>query len=109
MTTVPSKLGGLNAGPRRTFRNWASTDSRFAGAMSVTLVSSSSCSANGGGFTGNRLRRPGVLARYVGRGHWLFFDVEERPAGFAFEQIHVARLGDLGDGVDLPTVVRDRD
>src|ERR1700689_4351589 len=51
-TTVPCRLGGLKAGPRRIVRSWARTDARLAAPMSVMFVSSSDWAEIGGGFTG---------------------------------------------------------
>src|SRR5271155_5750269 len=51
-TTVPCRLGGLKAGPRRIFLSRARTSARLASPMSVTFVSSRDWVEIGGGFTG---------------------------------------------------------
>ena len=54
---------------------------------------------------GERLRRPGLLARHVARGHGTFFDRPHRLAGHALEDEHETLLRRLRDGVYLLAVL----
>ena len=62
-TTVPCVLGGLKAGPPRIVRRRASTDARFAGPMSVTLVSIERLDRKRRRLDWNRLRQPRPFRR----------------------------------------------
>ena len=54
---------------------------------------------------GERLRRPGFLARHVGLRHRTLFDGPQRLAGHAVEYEQETLFGWLRDGVDVLAVM----
>ena len=109
MTTVPCRLGGLNAGPPRIFRSRSRTDARLAAPMSVTFDLVEGLGGERRRLDGDGLGRRRPLAGDVGAGHGPLLDVEERLARHPVEQEDIARLRHLGHGVDLLAVARDGD
>ena len=77
----------------------------------VTVASSSRLKlvrASAGGFSGNGLRGPGLVAgqRVVHR-DLAFFDAVDRLAGDAVQDVDIAALGQLPDGGNLLAFLRD--